>query len=80
MCYEISEGADGQGLINLTWDPDDRFVPRFAGTLSGERKITIDARGHRVIKWRRLHRSPLLRRNRRHALYWLISVNSGDAA
>ena len=36
MCYEISEGADGHGLINLTWDPDDRFVPRFAGTLSGE--------------------------------------------
>ncbi len=36
MRYEISEGADGHGLINLTWDPDDRFVPRFAGTLSGE--------------------------------------------
>jgi hypothetical protein len=36
MRYEISDGADGHGLINLTWDPDDRFVPTFAGTLSGE--------------------------------------------
>ncbi len=36
MRYEISEGADGHRLINLTWDPDDRFVPRFAGILSGE--------------------------------------------
>ncbi len=37
MRYEISEGADGHGVIGLTWDPDDRFVPRFAGVLSGER-------------------------------------------
>jgi hypothetical protein len=36
MRYEILDGADGHSVINLTWDPDDRFVPSFAGTLSGE--------------------------------------------
>ena len=36
MHYEILAGADGHSVINLTWDPDDRFVPKFAGTLSGE--------------------------------------------
>jgi hypothetical protein len=36
MRYEISKGADGRDVIELTWDPDDRFVPKFAGALSGE--------------------------------------------
>ncbi|MGC1760098.1 MAG: hypothetical protein WA742_12150 [Candidatus Cybelea sp.] len=34
--YELSQGADGYGVINLTWEPDDRFVPRYTGVLSGE--------------------------------------------
>lgn len=37
MHYKISEGADRQEAIVLTWDPGDRFVPKFAGALSGER-------------------------------------------
>lgn len=36
MRYEISKDANGQPLIALTWDPDDRFVPKFSGALSGE--------------------------------------------
>lgn len=36
MRYKISEGAGTQRSIDLTWDPDDRFVPRFTGALSGE--------------------------------------------
>jgi hypothetical protein len=36
MRYEISKGSDGQDVIKLTWDPHDRFVPKFTGTLSGE--------------------------------------------
>ncbi len=35
--YKISEEAHRQDVIALTWDPDDRFVPKFAGVLSGER-------------------------------------------
>ncbi|MGA8533073.1 MAG: SRPBCC family protein [Candidatus Tumulicola sp.] len=37
MRYKISEEADHREVIALTWDPDDRFVPKFAGVLSGER-------------------------------------------
>jgi hypothetical protein len=37
MRYAISKGPDGQSVIDLTWDPDDRFVPKFTGALSGER-------------------------------------------
>jgi hypothetical protein len=37
MLYKVSEGANHQDAIVLTWDPDDRFVPKFAGALSGER-------------------------------------------
>ncbi len=33
--YELSQGADGHAVINLTWDPDDRFVPKYTGVLSG---------------------------------------------
>ena len=29
----------------MTWDPDDRFVPKFAGALSGER---VEAGGSRL--------------------------------
>ncbi len=36
MRYEIAKRADGQDVIDLTWDPDDRFVPRFTGALSGK--------------------------------------------
>ncbi len=36
MRYKISEEAHRQVII-LTWDPADRFVPKFAGVLSGER-------------------------------------------
>jgi hypothetical protein len=36
MHSEISQEADGHSVINLTWDPDDRFAPKFAGTLRGE--------------------------------------------
>jgi hypothetical protein len=36
MRYESSGGTGGHAVIDLTWDPDDRFVPRFAGTLFGE--------------------------------------------
>jgi hypothetical protein len=36
MRYEISKGSDDQDVINLTWDPDDRFVPKFTGALTGE--------------------------------------------
>lgn len=34
--YELSQGADAQAVINLTWEPDDRFVPKYTGVLSGE--------------------------------------------
>ena len=34
MRYSISKGPDGHDVIYLTWDPDDRMVPRFSGTLA----------------------------------------------
>jgi hypothetical protein len=34
--YKISEAGTGKDAIVLSWDPDDRFVPKFAGALSGE--------------------------------------------
>jgi hypothetical protein len=36
MRYKTLEGADDQRTIDLTWDPDDRLVPRFTGVLSAE--------------------------------------------
>ncbi len=38
MSYRILKDAAGHDVIDLTWDPDDRFVPSFAGSLSGERR------------------------------------------
>jgi hypothetical protein len=35
--YKISKDAAGHDTIDLTWDPDDRFVPSFTGSLSGIR-------------------------------------------
>jgi len=37
MHYTIRKDAEKHDVIDLRWDPDDRFVPTFDGTLSGER-------------------------------------------
>lgn len=44
MRYKIAKGANLQDEIILTWDPDDRFVPKFAGALSGKRLESGESR------------------------------------
>jgi hypothetical protein len=36
MRYKVSKVTDDQPAMELTWDPEDRFVPKFTGTLSAE--------------------------------------------
>jgi hypothetical protein len=35
--YQVSEEGNRRDNIVLSWDPDDRLVPKFAGVLSAER-------------------------------------------